>query len=292
MGIFSPPFLIYRRNIMGGFRHKDGCKCSFCGLSSWNKGLTKETDERVRKNEESSNEVRNERLASGEISVWNKDLTMEDERVKRNIEKRNETMRDKYWGKKFGTYEKQFGEEKAKEIKRKQSRGMMGKNTSEKFCKMRSRVQEEVWKDKDYRKHQSEIHSKVISEKILNGWSPVSMGKSGYFYSNKNGKWLHYMSLYELTAYQILECMSKVIEYKVNSVCIKYLWNGGIHRYHIDLFVFYDDGSKELIEIKPLYKLSDDKVRSKIEAGKKYEEQSGILFSIWTEKELYRKEMF
>ncbi|MFQ6119079.1 MAG: MucR family transcriptional regulator [Methanosarcinales archaeon] len=44
------------------------------GHKTWNKGLTAETDERVKKNTENAHKTLRKRYASGEITVWNKNL--------------------------------------------------------------------------------------------------------------------------------------------------------------------------------------------------------------------------
>jgi len=112
--------------------------------------------------------------------------------------------------------------------------------------------------------------------------------KGGHFYSQKNSKSLHYRSPEELIAYQMLECNIKVVKYEVEVVIIPYEWNGGIHRYFVDLLVYYDDGTKQLIEVKMKWALEkDERTKLKIEAGKKYAERTGIKFSVWTENNLY-----
>ena len=119
----------------------------------------------------------------------------------------------------------------------------------------------------------------------MNGeFNPYSYCKTGYFWSDKNGKLLHYRSSYELIVYKMFEVISKVVKYEVEVVVIPYKWaDGSVHRYHVDILVWYDDGTKELIEVKPEYKLEDDLVRLKIEAGKNYAEQNDMKFSVWTE---------
>lgn len=66
-----------------GYR-KDGSKLGFqTGLNwkgktnLWNKGLTKETDERVRRNAQSTSLVRKKLFKEGKLKAWNKGLTKE-----------------------------------------------------------------------------------------------------------------------------------------------------------------------------------------------------------------------
>lgn len=50
-------------------------------MSSWNKGLTKETDERIRKASKKQSEDKKRLFKEGKLNIWNKGLTKEDPRV-------------------------------------------------------------------------------------------------------------------------------------------------------------------------------------------------------------------
>jgi hypothetical protein len=45
-------------------------------------------------------------------------------------------------------------------------------------------------------------------------------------------------------------------------------------------------GKKKLVEVKPLWKLSQASTQLKINAGKKYAMKNGMGWQVWTEKEL------
>ena len=152
-------------------------------------------------------------------------------------------------GRKLGTYEQQYGKEKALSIRDKQSKRRV--------------------------------------EKIMGGEIKF---EGDYFWSKKNSKNLYYRSSDELIAYQMLECNIHVVKYEVEVIRIPYYWSdGSIHRYIVDLLVYYDDGSKQLIEVKMKWAVEGDELtKLKIEAGKKYALENGIKFSVWTEKELRR----
>jgi len=111
-------------------------------------------------------------------------------------------------------------------------------------------------------------------------------GKQGNFFSKKNNKKLHYRSSYELVAYQILEQMSKVQTYEVEPFGIPYQYKGEYHTTIPDLLITYTDGVKELIEVKPCWKLEDDQEQTKLNVMKFYSRRRGMDFSVWTEKEL------
>ena len=114
-------------------------------------------------------------------------------------------------------------------------------------------------------------------------------GHQGYFYSKKNKKEIHYRSSYELTAYNILEQLSKVKNYEVEPFSIKYNCFGKFHRTLPDLLVTYTNGTRELIEVKSEYKLKGKIETLKFLAMEDYCRNNNLEFSIWTEKELFGK---
>ena len=125
-------------------------------LIIWNKGLTKETDERVRKNVENakktknseewketigkearkkSSETQKRKYNTGGIRIWNSGLTKEtDERVRKNSINTSDARKKLFKiGKlvmhnKDKTYEEIYGMEKANELKEKKSISMLGPN--------------------------------------------------------------------------------------------------------------------------------------------------------------------
>ncbi len=50
--------------------------------------------------------------------------------------------------------------------------------------------------------------------------------------------------------------------------------------------ITYIDDSKELVEVKPEYKLEEDKTKHKLEAMQNWADDNNIPFNIWAEKEL------
>ena len=135
------------------------------------------------------------------------------------------------------------------------------------------------------KKNKSQARKKFLQN---NPWklSGFSYGKQGHFFSKKNNKKLHYRSSYELVAYQILEQMSKVQTYEVEPFGIPYQYKGEYHTTIPDLLITYTDGVKELIEVKPCWKLEDDQEQTKLNMMKFYSRRRGMDFSVWTEKEL------
>lgn len=126
--------------------------------------------------------------------------------------------------------------------------------------------------------------SKAISEKYINGEIRY---KGGWFYSKKNGKLIYYRCSYELLAYGLLEKNNEVSFYFAESLYIEYPWaDNSVHRYIPDILVFYTDGSKGLIEVKPIWKLKLTGELAKIAVGRKYALEHNMTFNVWTEVEL------
>lgn len=81
-----------------------------CPTQSWSKGLTKETDIRLKKLGEKGSKTKKQLFKEGKLKVWNKELTAEtDERVKLNNERRIQTINSKEW-------KETIGKEKAEKL--------------------------------------------------------------------------------------------------------------------------------------------------------------------------------
>jgi len=136
-------------------------------------------------------------------------------------------------------------------------------------------------------------HSIAATNSIINGLFDVKSDiyKTGYFFSSINNKEFYYRSSYELRAYKQLEEKKDIIKYwKTECLRIPYIDENGQQRNTVpDILVEYKDGKKQIIECKPQWKLDKDiRTKLKIEATQKYCDKNGIVFSIWTEKELVK----
>ncbi len=195
------------------------------------------------------------------------------------------------------------GFEHTEESKKKMSKGNKGKIRTEEHKRSYSKAKKGVKKPPRTKEHcenlskalTGEKHSKERIEKRSKGISQAYLdgkmnktirGKSGYYFSNKNNKDLFYRSSYELVAYELLEQISKVKSYETEPFRIQYEYRESKHHTIPDILITYTDDSKELVEVKPEYKLKDEKEQTKLVAMKNYSEENGIEFSIWTEKEL------
>lgn len=109
--------------------------------------------------------------------------------------------------------------------------------------------------------------------------------KSGWFDSEKNTCEIYYASSYELLAFKILEQMAAVRSYERCKFSIDYInpKDKQVHPYIPDVLVVYADGTKQIIEIKPISLLEDEVNKAKFSAAN---EQLGGNYLIWTEKDL------
>lgn len=135
----------------------------------------------------------------------------------------------------------------------------------------------------------SDIAQKVSKATVKNYIEGKMKFKGGHYFSAKNMKELYYRSSYELQAFTILEQLSKVVKYEVEPFGIEYEKDNKKHFYIPDILVHYDDGTKELIEVKPEWKLGSDDI--KIKAGRRYAIQHNMEFSVWTERNLFNSEI-
>ena len=137
--------------------------------------------------------------------------------------------------------------------------------------------------DPEYRMKRSDLTKNLYLEGKMD---KAGRGKSGYYFSNKNNKELHYRSSYELVAYKLLEQISRVKYYEIEPFGIQYEYQK-INRWTIpDILITYIDGGKELVEVKPVFKLDIEKEQVKLQAMENYSKENDMKFSIWTEQEL------
>jgi hypothetical protein len=126
-----------------------------------------------------------------------------------------------------------------------------------------------------------------ISFTVANTPVPV---KTKHYYSEKNKEELYYHSLYELEAFYKLEKSLDVKSYDRCRFSIPYEWNG-CRRYVPDISILYQDGKQEIVEVKPNFRLVEERTKAKIEAAEKFCESKGMGFSVWTEDHIFGKEV-
>jgi hypothetical protein len=113
-----------------------------------------------------------------------------------------------------------------------------------------------------------------------------SQYKSGWHYSPKLNKKVHYRSSWEQIAYKWLDQNDDVVFYDAEPFSLDYVLGEKKKRYFPDILVIMSDGSRKLIEIKPVYRLEEKKNLAKFAAARDYCEPRNILFEVWTEKDI------
>lgn len=112
---------------------------------------------------------------------------------------------------------------------------------------------------------------------------------TGTYISSKTGQECKYRSGWELKYLEWLDAHAAVKEYGYESVKIPYVSNvrtGKIRNYLPDFLVEFNDGSQQLVEIKPKRKLVQASVQKKLRAAEKWCRDHGVTLVVLTEVEL------
>jgi len=131
-------------------------------------------------------------------------------------------------------------------------------------------------------KNTKEKNSKIISDAFKNG----SIYNYGKYYSQKLDKEILYRSSYELKFLGFIDNLDFVKTFEYEQLAIEYNFDGIIHRYIPDLLVYFNCGSKVLMEIGPsTFKLyPSEKEKEKQSAAINYCRNRLIDYVIITEK--------
>jgi len=166
-----------------------------------------------------------------------------------------------------------FGRVPSKEERKRISKGLEGHVTSE---ETKRKISKSLMghmganKGKHMLEEQKRKMRLAAKKRIQEGRHNNARGRSGWFYSKKNNKRLHYRSHLERDWYKLLERLDFVQKYKTEPVSISYIWKGGIHLYIPDLLVYLKNGTIDLIEIKPEYIWNNGQNKAKWKAAKKW----------------------
>ena len=125
-----------------------------------------------------------------------------------------------------------------------------------------------------------------------NGFIVNKNGKhiSGKMWSDKNKTEITFRSAYEFAYCLRLEEDDNVQAYFMEAMSIPYKLDGKIHKYIPDLFVVYNDGRSEVIEIKPSSMVRRQDVQAKAIAANKFISASGVKdcsYRFVTEEEIF-----
>lgn len=252
---------------------------------AWNKGIP--WSEKIRKKMSESH--KREKLSIETIyrmskARMGKKLTIETKRKMSESHKRENLSKE--------TLQRMSMTKKGKipsiETRKKMSKARIGKILS---IETRKKISES---------HKRENLSKKTLQKMSEGMKRAyACGKRilpkrnfGKIYSVKNKKWINYRSYYELSAYKLLEQMAMVIKYEIEPFVIPYRNDyDDVRSYFPDLLIYYRDGSKELIEIKPSKLINHWKNRKKFKAAQNFCNDRKINFSIWSECDIFEHKL-
>lgn len=214
------------------------------GKIAWNRGLTKETDERVRKYSE-----------SGMKKHWsrgNHANRIKLEQSKRLSGKKLSKERCKQISECVsGDKNPMFGRNHSEETKQKLSVAAKNRWNNDEF---KTKWLSSHWSKNsgasDIGKKISITKSEMISNGVLN--LPTNHGfKNGTYWSNKMKDGFYYRSSYELIRYGVLEKNDSVVKYTPkHGIVIEYEHDGKLHKYIPDILIEYSDGSLVLEEVK------------------------------------------
>jgi hypothetical protein len=221
---------------------------------------------------------------NGPLVAWNKGLTKEtDNRVKNGaINTHRSRKKNKSGSKQW--YLNKFGEKE----------GIVRYNKAHFHGKLKGKTYEEICGEEKGRKLR-ETRSRMIAERIING-KKGNKYFDGYYFSKINQEKKYYRSFYELAAYQLLDdqdAQTIIKSWEVEPFRIEYKNKNNETRNTVpDIFVEYLSGKKQLISVKPEKWLNDKDVKLKHKAMENWCKENGVVFSIWTDKELNIKKCY
>lgn len=183
-----------------------------------------------------------------------------------------------------------LGKHHSIETKNKMSKVMSGRTYTDKHKQNISEGRKEMLSAQGgLLKTTREKLSKAAIQQHINGFDAKTHHARGTHISKKCDKVIKYKSSYEKKAFMKLDEDNSVLKYEYESTAINYYnpvkcINGS---YLVDLVVYYDDGTKKLIEVKPNKWLQDLTVVAKIDAGKAYASKHEMAFEVWEETTLF-----
>ena len=129
-------------------------------------------------------------------------------------------------------------------------------------------------------------YSRRMLNEYKNGYNPNKKCKQGYYFSDKNNKFILYRSSYELKAFNLLEKDNNVLNYDYENIKIPYIYKDKFHFYIPDLIINYKT-HKLMVEIKAKWALNLEINKNKFKAAMKYCKSNNLEFAIWCEEELF-----
>ena len=109
------------------------------------------------------------------------------------------------------------------------------------------------------------------------------------YFSKKLGYEIGYMSSYEKLAFEIIDNDPIVDSYIPQPFSIEYNYKGTQRTYTPDILIYYKDGKKVIVEVKPKLLLEKPINKAKFEALGNFCRQKNFDFEIWDEDILKAK---
>lgn len=112
---------------------------------------------------------------------------------------------------------------------------------------------------------------------------------TGTYVSSKTGQECKYRSGWELTYLRYLDSHAEVRSFVYEGVKIPYVSNlrsGKLRTYYPDFYVEFNDGSGQLVEIKPAKRVHQAVVQKKLKAAEQWCRERGVALVVLTEVEL------
>lgn len=110
--------------------------------------------------------------------------------------------------------------------------------------------------------------------------------RTGRYTSLKCGKCFHYRSGLEEQVYGLLDEDMEVMAYDVEPFQIDYIWKGQAHKYIPDIIVIFQDGHKEVWEVKPASQTEYDQNQAKWKAAEEACRIRGWGWQVYTEQRI------
>ncbi len=183
-------------------------------------------------------------------------------------------------------------------MRKKRADSMLGKKLSLSTRSIKQEQARQQWSDPSYREKQSSAvvrlrENGVLAERSRAGGLTAKggRGRKGYYFSKKNSCNIFYQSKDgELLAYIRLENDPNVFKYGRVQFSLPYILDGKAHQYRPDIMVEFLDGTYRIIEVKMSWEFeyveACRRITVKLLVLRKYCEEHGLTYEVWTEKEL------
>jgi hypothetical protein len=263
-------------------------------LGGWNRGLTKETDERVKNNALAISKAEKGRIISkahrekiaqsllGNIP-WNKGLTKkQDARVAKYAVSLSEV--------KTGIKASKTTRRKMRtsQLLRYKSTSIWNKGKTKADDERIANSADKISKANKGRKLSKEMreHLSIARIEYIKNNPTMGYGHRGVYLSKKSNKHIRHESSHELNACKLFDKDANVLSFDRCKIFIPYRFNGFKKNYLPDFQVEHKTEGTRIIEIKPSRDVAIKLNQAKFKAAARFCLRNNMLFIVLTEKEL------